>query len=151
MYELPEWESVSRSITTTKGRHGAVGAAKNNLWEISTPNTEWRCHVFVHKKRILQFKWFLPLGLFEEIYIKEMDAGVKKYQGQVFASQQSFDSNIKSLFPHRIPTFFILFILKWEKFLADIYVWTSDGASIIHMPFLKSREGKYLTSKHVSF
>lgn len=80
-----------------------------------------------------------------------MDAGVKKYQGQVFASQQSFDSNIKSLFPHRIPTFFILFILKWEKFLADIYVWTSDGASIIHMLFLKSWKGKYLTSKHVSF
>ena len=67
-----------------------------------------------------------------------MDAGVKKYQGQVFASQQSFDSNIKSLFQHRIPRFFIPFILKWEKFLADIYVWTSDGASIIHMLFLKS-------------
>ena len=105
-------------------------------------------NVFVHKQK---FKWFLPLGLFEEIYIKEMDAGVKKYQGQVFASQQSFDSNIKSLFPHRIPRFFILFILKWEKFLADIYVWTSDGASIIHMLFLKSWKGKYLTSKHVSF
>ena len=79
-----------------------------------------------------------------------MDAGVKKYQGQVFTSQQSFDSNIKSLFPHKI--FFILFILKWAKFLADIYVWTSDGASIIHMLFLKSGElGKYLTSKHVIF
>ena len=93
-------------------------------------------YLLVYLKKYISRKW-MP--------------GVKKYQGQVFASQQSFDSNIKSLFPHRIPIFFILFILKWGKFLADIYVWTSDGASIIHMLFLKSREGKYLTSKYGMF
>ena len=60
--------------------------------------------------------------------------GVKKYQGQVFARLQSFESNIKSEFPH----IYHLFILKWAKLLADIYVSTSDGAPIIHMLFLKS-------------
>ena len=115
------WVSSNMSvITTTK----SVIAPRNNLWKWAP----------------LPKKWFPPFGLFGEIYIKEMDAGVKKYQGQVFASLQSFDSNIKSLFPHRMSIFFILFILKWAKFLADIYVWTSDGASIIHMLFLKSGE-----------
>ena len=60
--------------------------------------------------------------------------GVKKYQGRVFARLQSFESNIKSEFPH----IYHLFILKWAKLLADIYVSTSDGAPIIHMLFLKS-------------
>ena len=108
------------------------------------------CAYKEQKQNIAIFKDFYLLVYLKK-HISRKWMSVKKYQGQVFASQQSFDSNIKSLFPHRIPIFFILFILKWGKFLADIYVWTSDGASIIHMLFLKSREGKYLTSKYGMF
>ena len=43
--------------------------------------------------------------------------GVKKYQGQVFVRVQSFDSNIKTIFPHKFHRFVMFSYSNGRKFL----------------------------------